>query len=150
MSIPASFPYYDISRQPIPLAGELTTRLSVSTRHIAGRNQEALRRAVGGVAAIHGGRARKGDDGSSISDATFLSPPPPFSTGSGLGAMPSPEDVAALALPVVGDQQLAGVTGAAGVVAMESGGTGGRDRRRVGPDAARWLPPQRSPHNHLF
>ena len=39
--------------------------------------------------------------------------------------MPSPADVAALALPVAGDQQLAGVTGAAGVVAMESGGTGG-------------------------
>ena len=45
-------------------------------------------------------------------------PPPPFSTGSGLGAMPSPADVAALALPAAGDQQLAGVTGAAGVVAM--------------------------------
>ena len=46
--------------------------------------------------------------------------PPPFSTGSGLGAMPSPADVAALALPAAGDQHLAGVTGAAGVVAMET------------------------------
>ena len=71
------------------------------------------------MAALHGGRAREGDGGSSISDAT--SSPPPFSPGSGLGVMPTQADVAALALPVASEQHLAGETG---VAAMESGDTG--------------------------
>ena len=118
MSIPASFPYYDISRQPIPLTGELATRLSVSTHHIAGR-------AVGGVAAIHGGQPRKGNDGSSISDATVLFPPPHFPQEVGWVRCRPQRTWRPWRCPwwVISSWQMSDRR--CGVVAIESGGTGG-------------------------